>query len=465
MSQSPSQVRVKSGIPWWLWALMAIVTGAVVLATVINMVPPNPEKDYQDGLQAWEGGKLPPLRTAISRLEGNAAYAGKLEMLKGLELMANSRPLKAVPVLEKASENPEVRIQSLSYLAQALARGDRRPEALVVLEKAVKEAPENALPRKALAGILYEIGAFERSLEEFSSLEKSENGLSADFYGLRGEMLMHMEQFSEAVVAFRAAIDADPNSASKSILIQNIANCLYRQGDFEGSLKVLDDLTPGPEKDILRAESLVGLGKLDEVRKIVDAATSQTSNSDPRMTRKMELRLAVNADKEKAGPLLAKLRESVPMFSRDADYYSALAKLAALAGQDEESKVYLENEQALLAIQAEYKEKLKETIRNQNDGAARMVLGDLAADSGSYEQARFWFSAAGKADPSLAAESEGKLNGLYYVRPELISAAQYRAKIAPVEPGHEGHQHGGPQDPLPPGAIPDGPKPGDDKLP
>ncbi len=438
MAQTSAQIRVQGGVPWWLWLLLLVVGGSVLIATVVGLLPDNPEKQFQQGLSAFERGDRDGLLQAVSELRGRPEYLEKVQLLEGLELMATSRPLKAVPLLRSAaeSEESEVRVKAQTYLAQSLARGEQRLEAVAVLQTAVGEAPDDPQPRAVLGGILFELGAYTAALEELEKLRSASGREQVMAERLRGEILMDMGQYSEAANEFKAALESDPVNPSNGTLVTKLVDCLMEVEDFEGAAERLEDMEPSPDKEAIRAEIQLRSDKVDDAKqtlKTASAANREGFTGISGAVSKIEAMISAMETPENALKTLQRLRASVPFMSRDAEFYAAMAALARTAEQLEEAELYEQNHRQLLELKAEYQELMKTVISNLDDTAGRIRLGDLASETGNFNQAQTWYAAAAKIDPALAAETGVKMQKYQYGIPELVSTAGFRTSAASTE--------------------------------
>lgn len=438
MAQTSAQIRVKGGVPWWLWFLLLVVGGSVLIASVISLLPDNPEQMFQQGLSAFDRGDRDGLLKAASELRGRPEYLEKLQLLEGLELMATSRPLKAVPLLQSAAESqePMVRVKAQTYLAQSLARGEQRLEAVKVLQTAVGEAPDDPQPRAVLGGILFELGAYAPALEELGKLRSATGREQVMAERLRGEILMDMGQYGDAANEFRAALESDPVNPSNGTLVTKLVRCLMEVDDFEGAAEQLEDMEPSPDKEAVRAEIQLRSDKVDDARqtlKTASAANREGFTGISGAVSKVEAMISAKESPEKALRTLQRLRDSIPFMSRDAEFYAAMAALAKAAEQLEEAELYEQNHRQLLELKAEYLELMKTVVTTLDDTAGRIRLGDLASETGNFNQAQAWYAAAAKIDPALAAETGGKMQKYQYGVPELVSTAGFRTSATPAE--------------------------------
>ena len=179
--------------------MMILVGGAVLTATVISLIPVDADKCLQDALAAYEARDTKGFEAAFKTLKTVPGYEKEVELLEGLDLLISSRPLKAAPVLASAAEKKEIRTIALSYQAQALARAEKRLDAVKVLETAISEDPDAALPHGILGGVFYELGAFELALPELKTMSEGDKlPEAAAAHNIRGAILKDLDRYQEA---------------------------------------------------------------------------------------------------------------------------------------------------------------------------------------------------------------------------------------------------------------------------
>ena len=433
MLQSSAKSRVRGGIPWWLWLLMLVIGGGVVAATLTSVIPDDYEKYYQDALSGYEAAERAPMQLAIEKLEHAPAYARKRQMLQGMELMSLSRPLKAVPFLEEASQEPEIRAQSLAYLGQALARGDERLKAVGVLREAIQEDRTAPQPYLTLGGILYELGDFEGAIKELEVLLASdENKEKSSAHHLYGLVLFELEKYAEAAVQFQAGLTEDPANSANARIAQKLVVCTLNTQEFEKALKFLDSVQPTPMKEVMRAEALLGAGDLDAAVTAIETAI-KAQFSDP-AAYKVYGRIMLARGGNRAEEAMVALRGAIPVASRDVDFFRVIADVARAAGLGEEAESYEQNFAQLSALRERLRAQRDALQGELTDAAGRIEAGDLAAELQMTDLARFWYDAALRIDPQRSSVIAEKMSLIERRRPELVPVIRKATESPTTEP-------------------------------
>lgn len=450
MAQSSPKSRVKSGIPWWLWLLMLIVGGGVLIAVAVRAVPEDPEQFYEEALAGFDNNDHKTLLRGIEKLEGRPEYAAHYDLLKGLDLIAVSRPLKAIPLLESAAKEPKVRARALTALGRALFRGSRHVEATDVLRKAIAEDKAALTNYGVLSNQLYELGAFDEALKVAEVLTKEGGKTAAGAHAVRGAMLKDLERYAEAAVEFEAALEADPVNPGNGEIATKLVTCLVASGNPARAKEFLDAADASAEKEIARIECMLNDGQVEEAVKVLEPALQGGEGGpgapvDPRI-QLVYGKVMMQRGKSRAEEVLVRLQTLALGLPRDEQLYRVAADVARVAEQNEEADLYEQNYDALQKIRKEYVAVRDSVITNCTDGPGRLKCGDLAAEIGKYEVARFWYNTAERVDPKLAPEASARISALYVLRPELVSLGRFKA-VPPSRPGSE--EAGMPREEIP----------------
>ena len=194
MSQKPTaknlpRPRVASGVPWWLWGILVIVGGGILASLVVKLTPADPAKAFTEGLAAAESGNFEKLKECRAVLNSFPAYESQQKFLDGMTALGNARPLNAIPLLEAASENADLKKKALQYLGMAHVQADERAKAITVFESILKDDENAHAARNSLAMILNDIFALEEAVKHLDFLIEQEFKLS-DTLNMRAEIRM-----------------------------------------------------------------------------------------------------------------------------------------------------------------------------------------------------------------------------------------------------------------------------------
>ena len=128
--------------------------------------------------------------------------------------LGTSKPLLAIPMLQDAAKDPEVRIQALSQLGNAYLRSGQRAKCIGAYETALQEDENADDVRLSLANVLKEILNWDDSLKQLKILQDHSFRPGIVHY-MAADIYLEMDQFSEAATEYEAALRADPTDADK----------------------------------------------------------------------------------------------------------------------------------------------------------------------------------------------------------------------------------------------------------
>lgn len=417
MSQSSAKSRVSSGIPWWLWLLAVVVTGSVVIGALLNLIPDDPEKIFQDAMKNVGPKELPAL---IERLEKFPERAGHVQLLKGMEQLALSRPLKAVPFFEKAQESDAVRAKALGSLGVVYLRINELPKAQQYLLSSIKEDPKDLQVRQLLCSSYSETANLTGLIAQLSEMLelKLEKNPGASLQQ-RGKAFMLLDRYEEAAADFEAALKVETSSKTVSELAEDLIVCLKATGKSERIPEFVDHIAAAAERDALRAEGLLAQGKVEEAKAAIENAL--VGSETDLQVQKARGRLALSQGSDEAAKILSEVSQTLLTSPRDAELFSILTDLARLAGKGDDADVYERNRLKLEELQKEYARQRDKAIQNPQDVQALMLAGDMAAEFGGEKLATKWYNAVERIEPAQYSTLESRRQRLRLVDTQLIT--------------------------------------------
>ncbi|MBL8817484.1 MAG: tetratricopeptide repeat protein [Planctomyces sp.] len=442
MSKAPIQPRVQSGVPWWLWAIMFVLGAGVLLAVINSLVPPDGDKFVTDANTAYKAMNQLEMEKAVNQLKKIPSKAAETKLLEGMLILLKNRPKLAVPILEEASKEASVRSKALSYLAQAHAKSGNRMKCVEVLREAVREDESNTYAVSLLGNQLFEMGALNESLSYLNVLIEKKTPEASTSSGLIGNILFDLDRYEEAVPYFINAIEGNPGDPTTGMSTLKLVQCYIKLGDFEKALKYVESAEDVPAKEAARAEALLATGDEKGAMQITEKA--KMSMGIDVQVQKILARLALKNGKGKCEEVYPGLKDILATYTRDAEYYQLLTEIAKTLGKDDEAALFEQNATQLFDLKKQYTEKRLTVLDGLSDIEGRIAVGDLAAEAGLYEQARFWYGTAARIDSkTYGSPVTAKINALYTPKPELVSTAAFRSQT-PSTPATEGGIPGDP---------------------
>jgi len=172
---------------------------------------------------------LTPLeKSAASRAKGGGGDAALL-----LSHLAHAHSQlgehdRAVTVLTAAVASDPLSAPALNSLGYTLAdRGQRLPEAIAYIERALKVDPENPSYIDSLGWALFKIGRFEDAEPQLqkAAAARPNQSVIQDHYG---EVLAQRGKYREAVTAWERALKGDGEDIDKSAIERKIRDARTR---------------------------------------------------------------------------------------------------------------------------------------------------------------------------------------------------------------------------------------------
>jgi len=370
-------------MPWWIWAGIAVFGVALLFSLGSRLVPEDGDVVLAEALVAAEKSDLPGLLVQIERLKRVPGRERQVQFLEGVVFLGNSKPLKAIPMFEKASEDETVRVKALLSLGRAYGISGQLNKASTVLNSIVDDPNNGDMARLTIAGMLGTVQAFEPALAHLNVLAEKKFQLGKVLYQ-RGEILFDLGKIQEAQADYAAAIDADKTDPENSLKAVRLLRSRAITGNFTDVDKYADLLDNPVAQNHLRAERLLADGKLKEAVTALDMA-KRDSPANPQLSVTFgKVMLAYNTP-EQARQALPEVFATCETFPRSIEYMGVLQKLAALAGNTEVAMKAQQNLNQLKVLRDQMDEQLKVIGANYDDFEGRMKLADMAMECGEGE--------------------------------------------------------------------------------
>jgi len=203
---------------------------------------------------------------ALEAVDEGLSSAPADPYLLGLKamLIAEALPVQAESLFVRAEAAGGMSADFLYQLGLLLLRAERPGEALVPLEKAMGEYPDDPDLRSAYAEALARTGRYDEAEALLRGLlaerpdEETERRL--------GRLLMRREEYGKALDIFRSLPGTPEN-------LDRVAMCLHRLGRTQEALeiqrRVVDDRPDWPTGLVNLAVYLASLGELDEAEALL----------------------------------------------------------------------------------------------------------------------------------------------------------------------------------------------------
>jgi Tfp pilus assembly protein PilF len=220
------------------------------LRVLITMAPVLAEAHRLLGVALGEMGELAPAeaayRTALALDPDMARAATGLTDV----LLATERGGEAVPIMQPFVTDQTSNLSLLTYLGLALQAAGRGPEAVEVLTRATKAAPDSAVADHNLAGALVEVQNFVDG--EAAARRARARGLDApELWLVWARAVTGQGRLTEGEALYAEAINRRPTFDKA---VAELAHTVWmRSGDREATMAVFDGVfaRTGPTAELL----------------------------------------------------------------------------------------------------------------------------------------------------------------------------------------------------------------------
>ena len=418
VSKANHKARVSGGVPWWIWGIMAVLGGGIVVALVQRSIPEDPADLFKQALAAADKQDGDTVRAAAEKLSAYPDFATKKKFLDGMLQLGSSRPLKAIVLFKEASEEPEIRTRSLMMLGSAYAQSEDLKRAVETFELALKEDEDSSDARFRLASVYKEMLAFDLSLSYLGVLIKDEYR-TAECSRMRGDILFDRRQFAEAATDYEAAIGADKNNPMNSVLAERLIQCLLKVGDLKKAEEYVDLVDQTSARSFFEAEKHLQSGDLAKLGVIVESL-QKNATFDPRSYVLYGRRMLKEGTADKAAEGLAGLKAGLRFVTRNAELFQIVADLARVVGDEKLATAAQGNIDQLQALDKEFLNQLAVVSKTQEGYEERLKLAQLSHETGQLDFSSRVYDSMTHAYPDKAPELTQLKEKIYAVLPPLV---------------------------------------------
>lgn len=358
--------------------------GLVVVGMLLKRVSPEDGAVlYKQALDAGEAGDRDLMMQRVEQLRQYPAFAGHVNFLDGVNFLGRSAPLKAIPLLKKATETPEVHSKATLSLGRAYGTAGQLEAAITTLESIADHPEDGRNATFIAAGMLASAQAWDLAMEKLRMLEKADFQKPSVLYQM-AEVEFDRGNYAEAEKLYADAIDAYPADPTNSVKAGKLLDCRIQLGTMAKSDKYVNMLDNQMTSGMYRAESLLAEGKVKEARAAIDRSMRESEGNPALGFLRGKLALA-EATPEAAKQVLSEVMAASVTFPRALDGMRVTAKVAALAGDAELADKARQNVEAIEAIRTKMRELTPIVSRDYKDVESRYQLAQLALECGESE--------------------------------------------------------------------------------
>ena len=255
--------------PWWLWFFLVLLAAVLGPGRAWRAYRTGPDRCFHAGLAAFAANDLDGVQSAVEGLRGCAGHEPQEHLLQGMLLLRNGRLLQAIEEFGFAKDHPQTAAQAHLLSGEALYRGKDFQNAPRVLAKALELDPSLTDARRWLAALYYDIGAMALAREQ---LLKVAEEAPADPRPLRllGLIDKDFELYAEAIREYRESLRRGPDQPDKDEVQRELAECLFKAGQFTESLAALTACRRSADTLALEAECHYATGDAAAARRLAE---------------------------------------------------------------------------------------------------------------------------------------------------------------------------------------------------
>ena len=459
-------VRVKGGLPWWLWAMLVVATIVIGTGVIISSAPVDPDEVFQTALKSFDAHDQPAFNKALATLKKTEGYESHLALLLGMQASVQNRDPLALDYYNEAIKHDDVKPLALQKRGAVLTKLGDYKEAIAGYEEAIGLAPDTEnLSRVLLARLYYAVGALQLA-EKTLDVVKASEPENKDARGMLAQIKLDQNRYADALEEYLAILSSPGAFSSASpALMSGYTRCIVKLKDKERLRVVSDEHIALLEDMALKTAVQIELDDIERFRKIViDGASTETSAVD---TKVAAARIEFAAgDLRNAEKFLNQCLEILP---REIDVMELAVKLYAKNNQPEKLAIAQQNLDKLLDIEGQRIALLKEMGDNIDNARQRFDLAKISIDLGKFPDGQKWFGVAVAIDPSIAqecataAEEAYKNYGLHipFTKPEETKPEE--TKPEETKPEESKPEEPKPEEPKPEEPKPEEPKPEEPK--
>ncbi|MEY3175987.1 MAG: MalT-like region [Planctomycetota bacterium] len=375
--------RPPTGAPWWVWLVIGTFGLAVAAMLVKRISPEDASKIFTEALAAGEAGDRELLQQKLEQLRKYPAFESHTQFLDGVLYMGRSMPLKAIPLLRQASENPELRSKALLSLGRAYGTAGQLQAAITTLEGLVDDPESGNQARFIASGMLATAQSWDAAIVHLRALEKTGYEKPKVLYQL-AEIEFDRGNYAAAETLYAAAIEEFPTDPTNGIKASRLLDCRLQLGTLKDSDNYIEMVDNKLTASLYRAENLLAAGKFNEARTAVERGMREAEGS-PMMSFQLGKLALAEKNIDSAKQVLNEVLAACIRFPRSIDGMRILAQLAELVGDTDLQNKARQNLEQLDAARQQMRDIIPVVGSSLTDLEPRLRLAELARECGDAD--------------------------------------------------------------------------------
>lgn len=381
--------RVKSGLPWWVIALLlvgVVIVAAQFFARTQTKDPAEAFLQIREMIEAGEGDAR-TVTSGLNLLRQTEGYEPHLTYVDAVIASRRSREPKAVRLFKTLLEHPELQVGSYRHLGECFARLADYDQAIASFRKSIELAgdEESAEPRMRLAQSFNVLGCKRAALKEVEALLAIRPD-DKDAIGLKGDLYFDLEEYAAAIEAFSGLYQTDGDySAANPEQLDSYVSALIRT-DSERFPDVWSKARTLIQDATVRSAGLLKMGDEDQQRQFSD----QMKAAGPQDLDGKFVTVAVTLNDGNAALARTLLREFIGQRPRSRMGLELALQIFKKLGQQKEADLAEQNLKKIDEFAAETKTLIEAIGEDVSDPDLRMAVADNLINQGRVNESFDW---------------------------------------------------------------------------
>jgi tetratricopeptide (TPR) repeat protein len=357
------------------------------------------EKALREG-DLERAGRIADLLESAGNEEHAALLRGESLFQRGDALVRAQRLTEAAPLLllavhelERIKSLGPIRVRAVALYGRCSLHLGSPREAEHAFLAVLSQDPDNVEAHRGLAALYFDQGALTQSASHLRQVSEIDVHDSRP-HRLLGLIYKDLKQYALAVDAYREALRRGSAGQDQDAVRRELAESLIKQVRFPEALDVINQIDPSeddrPALEALRAEALLGLGRVDDAKAILDASLKNSTGNADLYRLRGQLELLANQPQN----ALSNLERAVLLNPDDiGSRYQLVVAYRKLGRKDqaEAQERLLQETQKNLELLAHLNE---EAGRSPWDAGLRIKMAETCERVGRFQDAAMWRRAA-----------------------------------------------------------------------
>lgn len=267
-------MKLSRATPFVIYAAILAAIGGAIAWRVRGAT--SPQEQFEKALTALARGDIESVRAIGKVLRDEYDMSDHDRFLRAAALLSSGEPQKALQLLERLRDNPQLGDLPLRLAGQSFHKLERYVEAANCFRQAAQQHPDDPVLQRWLATVYYDLGDLDLAESHLKKLCELQPDDWRPWH-LRGQLEADFARNDQSAVCFREALDRNPPEEMREVLRVKLAEALLDHNQYAEAEAVLSDCQDTAKVEALRGSCRIGQGDLDAAAK--RAARALTLNS------------------------------------------------------------------------------------------------------------------------------------------------------------------------------------------